>query len=241
MAYEHWAATYELFEGETAQATWQQGIVAELRSLTDKVHRVLDLGAGTGIGGRCIQEAFPEAEVFNMDYSGQMLDKGGVPKRRQLVGDMSEFSTTGDKFDFVVSGFDAFNYLPEEKLYGCLCSVTQCLADDGYLVFDYSTRKVLKYDWGDLDYVNQVQDYELRRTHRYELLLDRSKTVLELRHAGEVVWTETHYQYAIDPFTMEELARSAGLTVVRVRDIDAESFSPTKTTHLYTCRKETSS
>jgi len=239
MAYEHWAATYELFEGETARATWQQGIVAELRSLSNKVHRVLDLGAGTGIGGRCIREAFPEAEIFNLDYSRQMLDKGGVPKGQQLVGDMSEFSTAGDKFNFVVSGFDALNYLPKEKLYGCLCSVAKCLTDNGYLVFDYSTRKVLKYDWRKLDYINQA--HELHRIHRYEPLFDRSKTVIKLHHAGEILWTETHYQYTIDPFTMEELARCAGLTVVRVRDIDAESFSPTTTTHIYTCCKEISS
>ncbi|GAA3353720.1 hypothetical protein GCM10017744_008350 [Streptomyces antimycoticus] len=242
IAYTQWAATYELFEGETARETWRQGIAADLAKLADGPGRVLDLGAGTGIGTRVLGELLPRLEVTSLDRSPEMLDWGKVPKTRQIVCDMTDFRAgegfPGGAFDFVVSGFDALNYLPPEALAGCLAGAADALRPGGHMVFDYSTRKVLSADWAVLEYSQEKDGHTLHRRHVWERAHDRSRTVLTLSRGGEVLWRETHIQYVVDPFTLEEVARANGLHTVAVRNIDSDAYSPSHTTHVYVLRRK---
>jgi tRNA (cmo5U34)-methyltransferase len=70
------------------------------------VLNVLDLGAGTGITAKVIQDLFPKAQITVIDFSQQMLT--GAKKRlgkknvTYLLGDYSKMRITG-KFDVVVS------------------------------------------------------------------------------------------------------------------------------------------
>ncbi|MER5358420.1 class I SAM-dependent methyltransferase [Streptomyces sp. NPDC002785] len=242
IAYTQWADTYELFEGETAQETWRQGIAADLAKLAGGPGRVLDLGAGTGVGTRVLGKLLPRLEVTSLDRSPEMLNWGKVPKDRQIVGDMADFragqDVTGDAFDFVVSGFDALNYLPPEALASCLAGVADVLRPGGHMVFDYSTRKVLSADWAALEYSQDKDGYTLHRRHAWERAYDRSRTVLTLSRSGEVLWRETHIQYVVDPFTLEEIARAHGLHTVAVRNIESDTYSPSHTTHVYVLRRK---
>ncbi|MEU5426331.1 class I SAM-dependent methyltransferase [Streptomyces olivoreticuli] len=237
IAYAQWADTYELFEGETAQDTWRQGIAADLAKLAGGPATVLDLGAGTGVGARVLTELLPALQVTSLDRSPEMLDRGKVPKERQLVGDMADFRTDS-VYDFVVSGFDALNYLPPQALASCLSCVADALRPGGHLIFDYSSRKVLSSDWRALAYEQEKDGYRLHRRHHYEAAFDRSRTVLTLRRDGQTLWRETHVQYVMDPFTLEEIARGHGLQTLSVRNIDSDTYSPQHTTHVYVLRKD---
>ncbi|WP_069885203.1 class I SAM-dependent methyltransferase [Streptomyces luteocolor] len=237
IAYAHWAGTYELFEGETARETWRLGIAAELAKLVEGPARVLDLGAGTGVGARVLGELLPQLDVTSLDRSAEMLDRGEVPKDRQVVADMAGFRA-GEGYDFVVSGFDALNYLPPSDLASCLSCAADALRPGGHMVFDYSSRKVLKSDWGALEYENEKDGHTLHRRHHWESAFDRSRTVLTLRRGAETLWHETHLQYVMDPFTLEETARGHGLRTVSVRDIDGDAYSPAHTTHVYVLCKD---
>ncbi|WP_062650028.1 class I SAM-dependent methyltransferase [Streptomyces maremycinicus] len=237
-AYENWADTYELFEGTMSEDTWRQGIGAELIKLAHGPVRILDLGAGTGMGTRVLAELVPRGEVVSLDRSAAMLEHGGIPPERRIVGDMADFTTDPDSFDFVVSGFDALNYLPLADLAGCLAGAAAALRQGGHLVFDYSSRKVLQEDWRDLEHEESRNGVRLHRRHRWDPALRRSRSVLTLFDAERMLWRETHLQYVVDPFTMEEIGRAAGLSTVRVRDIDGEGFTPGHTTHVYVLRKE---
>lgn len=231
-SYAHWAETYEMFEGATAVETWRTGVLPELLRYPLAAPTVLDLGAGTGVGRRTIMEAIPDADVYCLDGSAAMLEWGGIPSERRVVTDMSSF-VLGQRFDVVVSGFDSLNYLPPQALADCLRCVATVLSPGGRLVFDYSSRKVLSHDWAHCDYTNESAGYQLRRQHRFDPLTGRNRTRLRLLRDGEPVWDETHDQYAVDPFTIEEFARASGLRVRRVRDIDGEQFTPGHTTHVY--------
>lgn len=237
IAYTNWADTYELFEGQTATDIWRLGIAAELGRLGTGVATVLDLGAGTGIGSRVLGETAPGLTVTCLDRSAAMLDCGGVPSERRIVADMADFSVPPGSFDFVVSGFDALNYLPPEPLANCLACVAGGLRPGGHLVFDYRSRKVLAVDWGNLEYEHEKDGHRLHRRHSYEFLFERSRTVLSLYRGDELLWRETHIQHVVDPFRLEEMARGNGLETLLVRNIDSTHFSPAHPTHVYVMRK----
>lgn len=231
--YDGWASVYESFERQASVDTWSQGIVRELRRLGCDTHRILDLGAGTGIGGQTLRAAFPACEVVSLDQSRKMLERGGVPPDLQVVGDMARFSVEAGGFDFVVSGFDALNYLSKPLLADCFECVATALTRGGHLVFDYSSRKLLKHDWGALDLVREQGDVQLHVRHRDEPLTERTRIELELMSDGTSVWRERHFHYAADPFDIYELGLAHGLQVLGVRDIGADTFTPTSTTHVY--------
>jgi ubiquinone/menaquinone biosynthesis C-methylase UbiE len=235
--YDSWASLYELFESEAAIETWRMGIVAELKRFGCGGHRILDIGAGTGIGRRTMLEAFPTSTVVSLDRSENMLRIGAAPPDQAIVADMSNFRIDGASFDFVVSGFDAMNCLSSENLARCLKSVCQALKPGGRLIFDYSTRKMLKYDWRDLKLVREEKGFHMTIRHRYEPLLDRTRVDLELRTADELQWCEEHYHYTVDPFFLHELAMDAGLDVRYVRNIDSGEFSPSHDTHVWVLQR----
>ncbi len=139
-AYDHWSDTYELFEGAMAEDTWRLGIGAELAKLAAPGPvRILDLGAGTGMGSRVLADLIPQGEVTSLDRSAAMLEHGGIPPELRIVGDMARFTAEPDSYDFVVSGFDALNYLTAADLAECLGNAAAALRPGGHLVFDYSS------------------------------------------------------------------------------------------------------
>ena len=231
--YRGWASVYESFELAASLDTWKQGIVSELRRLGCVDARILDIGAGTGIGRRALLDAFPACTVISLDQSADMLAMGRIPTGLAIVADMSSFRIDEAGFDFVVSGFDALNYLAKEDLGNCLACVASALRLGGRMVFDYSTRKLLKYDWGHLDYVREHDGMQLACSHRYEPLLDRTRVDLELTRRSELLWRETHHHYSVDPFDLHELALASDLHVLYGRDIDREQFSPASGTHVW--------
>jgi SAM-dependent methyltransferase len=240
--YGAWAQAYDEFEGEASADTWRRGIVAELGRLGCRAdHRVLDLGAGTGMGMRLLGRAFPGVRVDSLDRSASMLARGGIPPESSIVADMADFQVTPGAYDFVVSGFDALNCLDPYRLARCLACAAAALRPGGWLVFDYSSRRMLKYDWADQRVERRGAAGRLQVRLAYEPVLDRTRVELALRGEDEAgrgeQWHETHHHYTVDPFLMEELARAAGLEVPCVRNLDGEGFSPASTTHLYVMRR----
>jgi SAM-dependent methyltransferase len=230
--YRGWASIYDQFELDASIDTWRRGIVPELTRLGCATHRILDLGAGTGVGRRLLLDAFPGSSVVCLDQSADMLSVGGIPAEVAIVADMTNFYIA-EPFDFVVSGFDALNYLSPSELASCFSCVARALRTGGKLVFDYSSRKLLKYDWRELDYVRHSGNLHLAGRHRYDSALDCTRVDLTLSHDGRQIWRETHHHYTVDPFVLDELAREAGLTVLYGRNIGGQTYSPAERTHVW--------
>jgi SAM-dependent methyltransferase len=236
--YDLWAATYAAFEGSVASDTWEHGILPEVLALGLSSPRILDLGAGTGVGRDRLLAAIPDASVVSLDRSAKMLAAGRIPEAERVVADMADFRLAPDSFDVAVCGFDAFNYLDANGVDGCLRSLAPCLRPGSYFIFDYSSRKMLKYDWGNLQSATRASGRVLHRDHRWDPVLNLSRTELVLLNARErPVWRELHVQYALDPSDLYELARRHGFEIERVRDINGETYSPGAPMHVYVLRR----
>ena len=88
------------------------------------VKKVMDLGCGDGILGRCLLEKYPSIELFSLDFSDTMLDAarnnlGHADSVKFFKADFStllwqETTSTLGKLDLVISGF-AIHHLSDQR------------------------------------------------------------------------------------------------------------------------------
>jgi SAM-dependent methyltransferase len=237
-AYDEFAEVYARYNGAPSRMVWQLGVGAELAKLVTGPARVLDLGAGTGVGTEILAEMAPEAEVTALDQSVRMLERSGVPPERRVVADFADFRVPGPPFDLVVSGFGTLNYLPLDRMADCLACVSDALRPGGYLVFDYSSRRFLSVEAGgppvDVPCAGADDGHRLhRRRHTFETALNRSRTYVTYYRGDQPLWRHTHVNYAFDPYALEELARAAGLETLVVRNLVDQQFGPGQPMHVY--------
>lgn len=233
MEFAHWAATYEEAVGELSQQTWQAGILKEVSRLGKNKGRVLDVGAGTGIGGRLLKKLAP-FHITALDRSAEMLALANGVYDQTINRGFSSFEIPGSQFEFIVSGFDSLNYLPEPQLKSFFDSVRKALAPQGYLIFDYSSPKLLWEDWLDKKYEQQLSNAILKWGHRLNPENRGSEITLTLLDKDRrKLWQEEHVQYTYDCYQMHRLTQNSGLTIERIRNLESETFSPAQKTHVY--------
>jgi SAM-dependent methyltransferase len=228
--YEHWAELYETSFGDMARRTWEKGILTDLREFGATGGRVLDAGAGTGIGGDLLHSrgAF---DIVSVDGSPEMLARCRTPGPK-IVADLTVLQLDGPAFDWIVAGFDTLNYLDGPGLRAFLAGAAAQLAESGRLVFDYSSPKLFRYDWDGRTADYPVGDLIFRWEHR--CLADGSiESCLRCLSQGRELWSEIHRQFALDTFSIYQACRDAGLDVFRVRNLDSLQFSPASSTHVY--------
>ena len=230
--YDAFSRHYDLFQGELSKITWDQGIVSEIQATLRKEGRVFDAGAGTGIGARCLK-AVGHFHITSCDQNRLMLAQAKDVSDEILQADLSCLPTLPVKFDFIVSGNDALNYLKPDDLGHFFCWSRQHLAKDGCLVFDYSSPKLIRDSWRSKKWKDIIGELTLAYESHYDESLQRAEIELTCLCNGVVLWAETHQQYALDTFDIYILARANGLEVQRVRNLADSNFTPESLTHLY--------
>ena len=111
-AYTGLAAEYDHLLGSLAEATWRQGVLAEVARLS--LHAgatVVDLGAGTGVGGRLLPAAVADAYRIGVDASSAMLEQAAAWYEQTALGDLRTLPLDTASAALVVSAFDTLNYL----------------------------------------------------------------------------------------------------------------------------------
>jgi SAM-dependent methyltransferase len=231
---------YDNLLGDAAEATWRSGILAELAWLRPRRDQVIiDLGAGTGIGGTLIRDAGWGHRRIGVDRSARMLRSARRNYESLVIADMALLPVAASSADFIVCGFDTMNYLPPAQLQSCLAGAGRCLKPGGWLIFDYSSPELLRRRWRDCRYDQQLPDGTLRWRNRYDTVAGRCVSELERYDArGHMAWQETHVQYALDTYSLHEAAMAAGLRTERVRDLERPEFSPSASTHVWVLRNE---
>ena len=239
-AYTDLAREYDPLLGVLAEATWRQGVLAEIARLgLGSGNTVVDLGAGTGIGGRLLPAAVADAYRVGVDASAAMLEQATGCYERTILGDLRDLPLEATSAALMVSGFDTLNYLAPEGLARCLWEVNRCLVPGGWLVFDYSSPELLRGAWRDRDDIQEVPGGHLHWRHQFEAAGQRCVSTVERRDTtGGIAWTERHVQYALDTYDLHTIAAAAGLSVERVRDLHREQYSPASHTQVWTLRKE---
>lgn len=105
---------------------------------------VLDLGCGSGTMLPYLKKY---GEVFAVDNSEQMLSLASekVPDCNFFAMDLLEISSLGQHFDFILSAFDVFNYLPNfESFKNGLEEAYKSLSSSGKFIFDIHTPKKVR-------------------------------------------------------------------------------------------------
>jgi SAM-dependent methyltransferase len=235
------AREYDDLLGDLAKATWRSGILAELARLRPGQDTVIvDLGAGTGIGGKLIGEAGWGHRRIGIDRSAHMLGTAARHDESRVIADMTMLPVGASSADFIVCGFDTLNYLPPVQLQRCLASAARCLKPGGWLIFDYSSPELLRRRWRDYRYDQQLPDGMLRWRNRYDTVAGKCVSdITRYDSDGNVAWRETHIQYALDTYPLHEAVIAMGLRTERVRDLERPEFSPSASTHVWVLRKET--
>ena len=237
MEFAHWARTYEEAVGELSARTWQAGILKEVSRLGKNKGHVLDVGAGSGIGGRLLKDLAP-FHITALDRSVEMLALAEGVYDEKINREFSSFDIPDSQFDFVVSGFDSLNYLREPQLKSFFDSVGKVLAPDGYLIFDYSSPKLLWEDWFDKKYEQQLSNAILQWGHRLNPETKGSEITLTLLDKERrKLWQEDHVQYTYDCYQMHRFTQNSGLTIERIRNLETETFSPAQNTHVYVIKR----
>jgi tRNA (cmo5U34)-methyltransferase len=107
----------------------------------DEPVRFLDLGAGTGLLSALIGEAFPNARITLVDFSGEMLEKarqrfapgGAASDRFELrVGDFAR-EHLSDEYDAIVSAL-AIHHLENESKKALFRGIHGVLSEGGVFV-----------------------------------------------------------------------------------------------------------
>jgi SAM-dependent methyltransferase len=239
-SYTDLAGEYDALLGALAEQTWHRGILAEVNRLGwDRHGLVVDLGAGTGIGGRLLAAEAGATRLIAVDDAEPMLARAAPYYERLLLSDIANVALPDASADLVVCGFDTLNYLNPVQLASCFESVSRLLHPAGWLVFDYSSPQLLRCHWRDLATVDQLPEGTLHWRHRFDADLGYCLTTVERRDiVDRTVWREEHIQYALDTAELQALAATAGMRVDRVRDLDRAEFSPAAHTHVWTLLKE---
>jgi SAM-dependent methyltransferase len=234
------ADEYGTVLGALAQRTWRQGILADVARLhPDPSTVVVDLGAGTGIGGRLLATVMTAPYRVGIDASRSMLRHAGDAYERVEVADLRRLPLDTASAGLVVSGFDTLNYLDAAGLAGCLAEAARCLTESGWLIFDYSSPQLLRGMWREHSDVDELPDVWVLWRHPFDPPGQRCVSTVERRdRSGAVWWRETHVQYAVDTYELHTLAAAVGLRVDRVRDLHRDQFSPAAHTQVWILRKE---
>ncbi len=127
MPYGKWSRIYNESIDHERRETWEKGILSELYHRGVTSGRILDAGAGTGIGAILLRE-LGEFSIISVDRSEEMLHEAEKYSDETYVRDLSNLGDIVDEVDFVVSGFDTINYLNKIQFTGLLSWVNKHLA-----------------------------------------------------------------------------------------------------------------
>ena len=139
--YAKWAATYDSSFVDAKQYRYPKAISEVFdQVVTDSVHRVLDIGTGTGLTGMYLSRLRPEIELEGMDISPEMLGQAQLKQRndsspvyrklyeRDLTRDVANENAPYEAL--ISSGTFTHGHLGPE----CLRNLLPLLANNGWLV-----------------------------------------------------------------------------------------------------------
>lgn len=237
MIYDDWKNTYEESVEELSIETWQKGIIKELSQIGANTGVVLDAGAGTGIGARLIRK-LGEFRIISVDRCEAMLIESEQYSDETYVRNLSDIGDIAHRIDYIVSGFDTINYLSRYELGEFFLWASNHLNESGKIIFDYSSPKLLRDDWNNLKYDQEISSGKLYWSHQYIDALEISQTIIkQVDNKNKEMWSENHIQYAFDPFGIQRIANHCGLKVEKVRNLNNDDFSPAENTHVYVIGK----
>ncbi len=145
-AYDFLAGWFEFLNDDCDYPKWSQYFIGGL-SRYGAGKKGLELGCGSGAFCRALSRA--GYKMTGADRSAAMLSKAvelaakeGV--RAEFVRADAAALKTPEKYDFILSPNDCFNYIAPEKLHSAFMHVARCLLPHGLFWFDVSSEYKLR-------------------------------------------------------------------------------------------------
>lgn len=145
-AYEYLADWFEILNDDCDYPKWSQYFIEKFGAL-GAGKRGLELGCGSGAFSRALARA--GYSMTGADLSAPMLTKAAALAREQGLAieyRLQDAVTlkSGEKFDFILSPNDCYNYVPPHKLQTAFAHAANCLKKGGLFWFDISSEHKLR-------------------------------------------------------------------------------------------------
>lgn len=225
-AYSEFANVYDLFMEDTPYEAWYDFIKEKIKALKGEVHKVCELGCGTG--KMTMLFAKEGKEVVGIDCSPEMLMVAQDHAYEEEVSilysmqDMAEFELK-DEMDLICSCCDSLNYLTEiEDVQSTFIQVSRYLVSGGVFIFDMNTAYKYKEILGNQTFADQTEE----AAYIWENFYDEEDEINEYEVSffikgedGKYERTiENHYQKAYSIEAIKKMLRKAKLECVEVYD-----------------------
>ena len=145
-AYDFLAEWFEFLNDDCDYSKWSQYFINGLRE-RGAGKRGLELGCGNGTFCRALAKA--GYAMTGADISAPMLNRARDLARKEglnlefVLSDAARLKVP-EKFDFILSPNDCFNYIPPEKLAAAFTHVARALTKEGIFWFDVSSEYKLR-------------------------------------------------------------------------------------------------
>ncbi|QRN82216.1 class I SAM-dependent methyltransferase [Chloroflexota bacterium] len=165
--FNHWSQTYQddVSDGEFPFIGYEQTLDCLIQAAElQPIHKVLDLGIGTGALG--VRLSIPPGQLWGVDFSAAMLDKAAevLPEAHLLQLDLLSDEWPEEihqPFNRIISGYTFHEFTDEQKLAVLKSLVADHLADDGVvLIADISFQTQAAFRVGFQRFANQWDDSE---------------------------------------------------------------------------------
>lgn len=145
-AYDYLADWFETLNDDCDYAKWSQYFIQGL-SAFQAGRRGLELGCGSGAFSRTLTKA--GYSMTGADISAPMLSKAAALAKDEglnipyVLADAKTIKTP-ERYDFILSPNDCYNYLPQKSLPSAFRRAAACLKKDGIFWFDVSSPYKLR-------------------------------------------------------------------------------------------------
>ncbi|MCR4651054.1 MAG: class I SAM-dependent methyltransferase [Lachnospiraceae bacterium] len=241
-AYSDFAYVYDLFMEDVPYKKWATKISGDLGSYgVTAGDLVLDLGCGTGIFTRLLQDK--GYDMIGVDNSADMLnvanrDSEGI---LYLMQDMREFELYGT-VKAVVSVCDSINYITAgDELISCFALVNNYLDPGGIFIFDFNTVHKYRDVIGDATIAENRPEAsfiwmnyydEDSHINEYDLTFFIKEGELYRKH------DETHVQRGYELDEMKAFVAMSGLTFIKAVDADTGEEPDENSERIYIYARE---
>ena len=239
-AYEHLSHWFERLNDDCGYEQWSQYFLSGLAAL-GAGHKGLEVGCGSGAFTRALAGA--GYAMTGADLSAPMLSEAMRLAReeglfvRYVQADAAKLSL-GEKFDFLLSPNDCYNYISQEKLSAAFRHAAASLRKGGIFWFDLSSAYKLREKIADNIFADDRDDVTyLCFTHLFADRVGMDVTLFVRRPDGAFDrLDEQHTQYIHETQDVVDKLENAGFRVLRVEGPLGEEVAGSDRVN-FICRK----
>lgn len=219
-AYDYLAEWFEFLNDDCDYPAWSQYFIAKLEQL-QAGKRGLELGCGSGAFCRALTRA--GYSMSGADLSIPMLTKAEQLSREEglnisyFQADASRLNTP-QRYDFILSPNDCFNYLPQSRIPGAFRSVFGRLQPGGIFLFDISSEYKLRRKVADTVSADDREEVTYLSFNReIDNAIEMNVTLFVKQPDGAFLrFDERHVQYIHSEAFLREKLQAAGFRVLAV-------------------------